>query len=437
MTRSPQQPPASPRARAESAGEVGEDTNTPAEPGTAASRSTAPTGLAGPESGPESAPEAETGSGPAEPRSWARAGTASGTQGPEAEAAAGEAAKKRGEAGTEPAEGEAAEPGTGASAGVRPAPGADPDPDAPSGPEAGTRSEPEADPGAAAAAQSRLPALVRTMTATAIGRPQQTGPVGRPGKAVLAGAAIAGVLLVTVPFLVLVANDDDEPEQTKTSAGTVLAGSGKEAPGEFAVTPSEPGAPADAGKESTVPEKPAKVVPVVPPAHDDEDEDAPKKDPKPKAQPEKKSDGEKAAVVKKKPAKAPPAVTLSGPVSFRSHLSGRCIDVPGHDFSDGKALHVWDCNNAPAQKWQFASDGTIRIQGKCLDVAGANFSNGTTIQIAWCNGNIAQKFALNGSHDLVNTAVGMCVDIANADRNSGARLQLLNCTGNDAQKWST
>ena len=98
---------------------------------------------------------------------------------------------------------------------------------------------------------------------------------------------------------------------------------------------------------------------------------------------------------------------------------------------------MWDCNGAPAQQWQFASDGTIRIKGLCLDVANANFSDGTPIQIAWCNGNAAQKFALNGAHDLVNTVVGMCVDIAGADRNSGAALQLLHCSGNPAQKWST
>ncbi|WP_327113598.1 ricin-type beta-trefoil lectin domain protein [Streptomyces sp. NBC_01341] len=319
-------------------------------------------------------------------------------------------------------------------------------------PESGAETEPETEPDAAAAAKSRLPALVRTMTATAIGQSQQqAGPVGRPGKAVLAGAAVAGALLVSVPFLVLAGNDGDGPgKQSVAAAGTVLDGSGQEAPGEFAVTPPESGSPdedkQEAGKEGA-PEKP---VHRVPPSGKDTDDAPPKKaagsrsEPKsdPKSGPTKpsaeKQSGEKQSDgAKSQPAKAAPAVTFSGPVSFRSHLSGRCIDVPNHDFSDGKALHVWDCNNAPAQKWRFASDGTIRIQDKCLDVANANFSDGTPIQIAWCNGNDAQKFALNGSHDLVNTVVGMCVDIAGANRNSGARLQLLKCSGNDAQKWST
>ncbi|MBK3586293.1 ricin-type beta-trefoil lectin domain protein, partial [Streptomyces sp. MBT57] len=128
-----------------------------------------------------------------------------------------------------------------------------------------------------------------------------------------------------------------------------------------------------------------------------------------------------------------------GPVSFRSHLSGRCLDVPGHNFNDGQRLFMWDCNGADAQKWRFGSDGTIRARDKCLDVANANFGNGTPIQLAWCNGSAAQKFTLNGAHDLVNTVVGKCVDIPNHSRDRGPSTYLIlwECTGNDNQKWST
>ncbi|WP_097871567.1 RICIN domain-containing protein [Streptomyces sp. rh34] len=314
---------------------------------------------------------------------------------------------------------------------------------------------PDADPApglsASAAAQSRLPALVRTMTATAIDRPQpQAGPVGRPGRAVLAGAAVAGALLVSVPFLVLAGNDDEGPEQPSTAAaGTVLDGSGQEAPGEFAVTAPETSPPADGkgdeGKQGK-PEKPAGPVrqssPPAPASGGDEDGAKAKADDAPKNPPEKadspQTQPEKADGAKNQPAKAAPAVTLSGPVSFRSHLSGRCIDVPGHNFNDGRPLFMWDCNGADAQKWRFASDGTIRIKDKCLDVANANFNDGTPIQIAWCNGADAQKFALNGAHDLVNTAVGKCVDIPNHSRGRGAETYLIlwTCTGLDNQKWS-
>ncbi|MFH9653097.1 ricin-type beta-trefoil lectin domain protein [Streptomyces anulatus] len=305
----------------------------------------------------------------------------------------------------------------------------------------------ETDPSASAAAQSRLPALVRTMTATAIGRPQQeTGPVGRPGRAALAGAAVVGAVLVSVPFLVLAGNNDEGPKQTNAAAaGTVLDGSGPEAPGEFAVTAPETSAPAEDGKgkkDEAKPEKAGNPVPVVPstdsgkeePKKGDDSKDTTKKTDSSEEQPEKESGGGK-----NQPAKAQPAVTFSGPVSFRSHLSGRCLDVPGHNFDDGQPLFMWDCNGADAQKWRFASDGTIRARDKCLDVANANFNNGSRIQLAWCNGADAQKFTLNGAHDLVNTVVGKCVDIPNHSKGRGPEtyLILFDCTGNDNQKWST
>ncbi|MFI2315401.1 Ricin B lectin [Streptomyces sp. CB00072] len=305
----------------------------------------------------------------------------------------------------------------------------------------------ETDPSASAAAQSRLPALVRTMTATAIGQPQQeAGPVGRPGRAALAGAAVVGAVLVSVPFLVLAGNNDDGPKQKNAAAaGTVLDGSGPEAPGEFAVTAPETSAPAEDGKgkkDEAKPEKAGNPVPVVPSADGGKEEakkgdgskDTAEKADSSEEQPEKESGGGK-----NQPAKAQPAVTFSGPVSFRSHLSGRCLDVPGHNFNDGQPLFMWDCNGADAQKWRFGSDGTIRARDKCLDVANANFNNGSRIQLAWCNGADAQKFTLNGAHDLVNTAVGKCVDIPNHSKGRGPEtyLILFDCTGNDNQKWST
>lgn len=351
--------------------------------------------------------------------------------------------------------------GTAGTAGTAPEGRTTAEPDAGSGPESGTapggsRSEtdPEAEPGAAAAAKSRLPALVRSMTATAIDRPrQQAGQVGRPGKAALAGAAVAGALLVSVPFLVLVGNDDKAPKSAP-AGGTVLGGGSQEAPGDFVVTKPEGGSPDDGGKDSAEPGRPARNAPAgtsaqepsrAPAGNQGKDtakkdtprDERPKGDTGQKDQPAKSSGGDKASSGGgDKPAGAPAGVTFSAPVSVRSHLSGRCIDVPGSDFGDGKRLWVWDCNNSSAQKLRFASDGTVRIKDKCLDVANANFNDGTPIQLAWCNGNAAQKFVLNGSHDLVNTVVGKCVDIVDNNRGNGAWLQLWSCGGTDNQKWS-
>ncbi|MFJ3480819.1 ricin-type beta-trefoil lectin domain protein [Streptomyces microflavus] len=458
MTRSSssQQTPVSPEARTESGAE-GEGTavnsaagaapaasGASAVPDTAAVPDSEPAGAKTEAAGAPQTPEAsETLKAPDTPK--APEGEKSGaSKSPEAAAStAGTAAAEPGSTTPEvPAGTSGAPAGTsGAAAGTPESQAGTPDSDP--------------DPSASAAAQSRLPALVRTMSATAIGQPQQeAGPVGRPGKAALAGAAVVGALLVSVPFLVLAGNNDDGPKQTNAAAaGTVLDGSGQEAPGEFAVTAPETSAAAEdengkkgeKGKDGE-PGTAGNPVPVIPPAAAPSGggEDAPKKEDAPKAAP-KKADSPKAQPkkatggAKNQPAKAKPAVTFSGPVSFRSHLSGRCLDVPGHNFNDGQRLFMWDCNGADAQKWRFGSDGTIRARDKCLDVANANFGNGTPIQLAWCNGSAAQKFTLNGAHDLVNTVVGKCVDIPNHSRDRGPSTYLIlwECTGNDNQKWST
>ncbi|MGW0147445.1 ricin-type beta-trefoil lectin domain protein [Streptomyces sp. NPDC003333] len=319
-------------------------------------------------------------------------------------------------------------------------------------PEAEPDSDAESDPGAAAEAKSRLPALVRTMTATAIDRPeQQAATVGRPGRAALAGAAVAGALLVSVPFLVLTGGDDKDAKATP-AGGTVLGGGGQEAPGDFVMTKPDTATP-DHGEKSSgkpgKPGKPDKPVERTPggsapqdsgkkTAKQDDGKDRPKDGTVEQNAPAKSAGGGKTSGGGRadQPSNAGSGVTFSAPVSIRSHLSGRCLDVPNADFGDGKKLFVWDCNNGVAQKWQFASDGTLRIQGLCLDVANANYNDGTPIQLAWCSGNAAQKFVLNERHDLVNTVVGKCVDIKDNNRGNGAWLQLWTCAGTDNQKWS-
>lgn len=300
-------------------------------------------------------------------------------------------------------------------------------------PESGTGAE--TDPGAAAAAKSRLPALVRTMSATAIDKPQAATAVGRPGKAVLAGAAVAGALLVSVPFLVLGGDKDDNDRKETAAAGTVLGGDETEAPGAFSEATATPSASASASKGDKKDSGEKKAAAGSPSAEESAD-DKPKSEAAEKKEPAKKdTDGKKSEGTKNQPAKAG-NVTFSAPMALRSHLAGRCLDVPAGDFSDGKALMMWDCNNGPAQQWQFASDGTVRIHGLCLDVANADFTPGTPMQIARCNGNDAQKFVLNEAHDLVNTVKGMCVDIKGSNPDNKAPVQLWTCNGSDAQKWS-
>ncbi|WP_225872993.1 ricin-type beta-trefoil lectin domain protein [Cellulosimicrobium composti] len=116
-------------------------------------------------------------------------------------------------------------------------------------------------------------------------------------------------------------------------------------------------------------------------------------------------------------------------------LAGKCIDVPGSDFSDGKRLQLWTCNGTNAQRWTFESDGTVRAGGKCMDVAWAATADGTAVQLANCSGHPAQQFVLSGAGDLVSVLANKCVDVPSSNSTDGTKLQIWTCNGTAAQKW--
>ncbi|WP_158713589.1 hypothetical protein OG795_32515 [[Kitasatospora] papulosa] len=71
-------------------------------------------------------------------------------------------------------------------------------------------------------------------TTVADSGPVGSKEVGRPGKALLAAATVAGVLLISVPFLIAIGDDGDGGRPGASEApGTVLGGGGTEAPGTF------------------------------------------------------------------------------------------------------------------------------------------------------------------------------------------------------------
>jgi hypothetical protein len=128
----------------------------------------------------------------------------------------------------------------------------------------------------------------------------------------------------------------------------------------------------------------------------------------------------------------------SGPARtarIQSFASNRCIDVVDGRRSAGTALQIWDCNTFAQQRWEFWSDGTLRVMGFCMAVGGSQ--DGATLRIQGCNGGAAQRFNLNGAYDLVNIAADKCVDVKDHQTGNGARLQLWSCSGEANQKWRT
>ncbi|MYR55037.1 hypothetical protein GTY54_01835, partial [Streptomyces sp. SID625] len=281
--------------------------------------------------------------------------------------------------------------------------------------------------------------------------------------------AVAGALLVSVPFLLLGGGHDNRPTRSENAPGTVLdGGEGNSEAGAFAIASPDPGK-----SPQTKAASPKSVQPTGAPHTSDASAPAEgdgRSGPSASAKSGKsgsesgrneRGNGGSSGTGTREKSKSGSGGSQttshksftgsgtgttgttgtkpkpSGPVAFRGHQSGRCLDVPASQFTDGRPLQLWDCNGADAQKWRLESDGTIRSGGNaglCLDVAAANFSNGTTIQLAWCNGNIAQQFTLNERNDLVNTAVGMCVGARGGDLH--APIRLFTCNGQDNQKWS-
>jgi hypothetical protein len=118
-----------------------------------------------------------------------------------------------------------------------------------------------------------------------------------------------------------------------------------------------------------------------------------------------------------------------------SDWQGKCIDVPGANFSDGVHLQMWDCASTDAQRWTFA-DGTLKTKNNlCMDVAWGSRDNGAIVQVAHCSGNPAQQWVLSDAGDLVNPQANKCLDIQNWNPANGAALQIWECAGTANQKW--
>lgn len=291
--------------------------------------------------------------------------------------------------------------------------------------------------GAAATADTPDRLTAGTEEATADARPS-----GRPSRGLLAGAAVAGALLVGVPFLVSGmlhrSGSDGSASDRSAEAGTVLADPADGAAGAYgSASPTASPSPSDSEDAEG----------------DKGEEHGGKGDGKKGARAGAaagagvagESSGKAAAKGssggggKKSGGGAVATRTvISAPgTTLYSHASNRCAEVVGHRGADGSPLQIWDCGKKDWQKWDFRSDGTIRSMGLCMDVAWGSRDNGAVIQLAVCSGNPAQQFRLSGAADLVNPQANKCVDVKDQATGNGTRLQLWDCNGQDNQKWST
>ncbi|GLZ58547.1 MULTISPECIES: glycoside hydrolase family 27 protein [Micromonospora] len=127
----------------------------------------------------------------------------------------------------------------------------------------------------------------------------------------------------------------------------------------------------------------------------------------------------------------PPPTTSS---AYASAASGRCLDVPNSNTTNGTQPVIWDCNGAANQRWT-RSGQTLQALGKCLD-APLNATAGVKVQIWDCNGGANQQWAVNANGTISAVQSGLCLDVNNNATANGTTVILWTCTGAANQRWS-
>ncbi|MFJ2008499.1 ricin-type beta-trefoil lectin domain protein [Streptomyces chartreusis] len=249
-----------------------------------------------------------------------------------------------------------------------------------------------------------------------------------------AAAALAGLLLIAVPFAVakLSSGAPASGHPPKSEADLVVPPPRDDARAGFVPVPEESSTPSTRGPHTSA--KPTRS-PEAAPHHAVK---APRN-----ATGGTKKDGNDSgsqAETSRLQASEPPASEprTSAPrayVYLVSQLNGRCVDIPHHKPVLRVQLQVWDCKRQDGQRWTFHRDGTVRDMGLCMRVKWRSGQNGSPIDLIECANHRQQKWVLTKAGQLVNPATKKCVDIINARPQNGTRLQLWSCNGQSNQKW--
>ncbi|MGC0374255.1 non-reducing end alpha-L-arabinofuranosidase family hydrolase [Streptomyces sp. SAI-229] len=123
--------------------------------------------------------------------------------------------------------------------------------------------------------------------------------------------------------------------------------------------------------------------------------------------------------------------------ALRGVGSGRCLDVPGAERTDGTYLQLYDCWNGTNQQWTLTDANQLTVYGdKCLDVPGHATTAGTRVQIWSCSGAANQQWRVNSDGTVVGVESGLCLDAKDNGTANGTAVQLWTCNGGSNQKWT-
>jgi len=114
--------------------------------------------------------------------------------------------------------------------------------------------------------------------------------------------------------------------------------------------------------------------------------------------------------------------------------SGRCLDVPNSNTTNGTQPIIWDCNGAANQRWT-VSGQTLQALGKCLD-SPTNAAAGVKVQLWDCSGAANQRWNRNANGTISNVASGLCLDVKGNATTAGSPVLLWTCTAAANQVWT-
>ena len=126
----------------------------------------------------------------------------------------------------------------------------------------------------------------------------------------------------------------------------------------------------------------------------------------------------------------PPSTTVRGVGS------GRCLDDPASNTTNGVQVVIWDCNGGANQQWAYTSANQLQVLGKCLAAENAGTTAGTKAVIWDCNGGASQQWLVNGDGTITGVQSGLCLDVTGASTANGSLVELWTCNGGSNQKWT-
>jgi hypothetical protein len=111
--------------------------------------------------------------------------------------------------------------------------------------------------------------------------------------------------------------------------------------------------------------------------------------------------------------------------------SGLCLDLVGGEASEGRDVHVDDCNGTSPQRWELTADRALEVLDRCAYLVGDG-----TVELAGCDGRTAAQWRLLGDGTLTNVANGQCLTDPYSGARPGNAVIVTACTGGSNQRWA-